>query len=462
MTSLSNDPHWLAAKNFLKTHFQPADRIIAPAKYRRELPNSSGYDLTSDRTAEEFEWVLVHKGLTPQINGQFLQRTIAALQPVFANEVFVVFTSREELGADWEQMQPHLKPLLQKVAPERAIQLGASGRSGRLNRLGQFLKRAAGTPSQVNELSSQISLLRSQVNRLDGQLKQLQRQQKRLNFSTEKLSQLSMVELQNICRAACHTAYLGSDTVLCRVLSRYLLYGDSQDVGIVPHLCLNGYWEGANTLAMARLLRSGDCCIDVGANAGYFTVLMAGAVGQSGRVAAIEPNPKLVDLLRKTLEVNGFQPFTAVLSKAVADVSGKTVQLAVPQGHVGNGTIVGQITPEDTVYKTETITIDQITQDWERVDLIKIDAEGAEEQIWRGMGQTIRRYRDVKIVLEFGSSRYADPKAFLQEIQSEGFKLYSVDNGGELEPLSVDRCLSERLDRHWDLFLIRDSSRTES
>ena len=72
--------------------------------------------------------------------------------------------------------------------------------------------------------------------------------------------------------------------MLCRVLGKYLMYADSQETGITPHLALHGYWESWITLALARTLRPGWHCLDVGANHGYYTLVMADGAGPDGRV----------------------------------------------------------------------------------------------------------------------------------------------------------------------------------
>src|SRR5688572_23436882 len=93
------------------------------------------------------------------------------------------------------------------------------------------------------------------------------------------------------CQAS-QTAYMGDNTAIVRVLGKYIMWVDTTDIGITPHLSLNGYWESWITLAMARVLQPGWTCIDVGANHGYYTLIMADAVGPSGKVISIEPNPR--------------------------------------------------------------------------------------------------------------------------------------------------------------------------
>jgi len=60
----------------------------------------------------------------------------------------------------------------------------------------------------------------------------------------------------------------------------------------------DGFWESWVTVAVARHLQAGMCCVDVGANYGYYTLLMASFVGPEGRIIACEPIPSLANAYR--------------------------------------------------------------------------------------------------------------------------------------------------------------------
>ena len=90
------------------------------------------------------------------------------------------------------------------------------------------------------------------------------------------------------------------------MLGKYLVYADAQESGITPHLAMDGYWESWITLVLARTVRPGSHCLDIGANHGYFTLVMADAAGPNGRVVPVEPTPRLTEMLRQTLDINGF------------------------------------------------------------------------------------------------------------------------------------------------------------
>jgi FkbM family methyltransferase len=269
-------------------------------------------------------------------------------------------------------------------------------------------------------------------------------------YLTEERSALEMVSRQH-----CQTARLSDRVILCRILGKYIMYADPEDVGITPHFCLNGFWESWITIAMARVLKPGWNCVDVGANHGYYTLIIADAVGPFGRVLAIEPNPQLTELVKLSLEVNGFQRHTTVLQKAVSDTDLRRINLVVPRNRGAMATLCREATVSDDVVEVETVTLDEVTEDWPRVDLIKIDAEGSEESIWCGMRKTLEQNYGITIIMEISCLRYTDPQAFVHEIQEAGFPLRYIDYDGAINNVTEERILNDRVGEDWMLFLRR-------
>jgi FkbM family methyltransferase len=260
--------------------------------------------------------------------------------------------------------------------------------------------------------------------------------------------------LEAVSREHSRALYLGDRTVVCRVLGKYLVYADSQETGITPHLAMDGFWEPWITLALARTVRPGWHCLDVGANHGYYTLVLADGAGAEGRVVPIEPTPRLASLMRQTLDVNGF-PTVEILEKAASDEDGRTLQLVIPAHRSLNAHLAETAAPTDEAVAVESVTIDAVTRDWPRVDLIKIDVEGAEESVWRGMTQTLAGNADLVVVLEFNAGRYADPRAFVETIQAAGFPLRHVEVDGSIGDVTVERLLTEHVGDDWMLYLAR-------
>ncbi len=242
-----------------------------------------------------------------------------------------------------------------------------------------------------------------------------------------------------IIRSLCFSAYLDDATALCRVLGRYKMLVDTKDMGVSVHLIGDGFWEMEHTEATVRLLKPGMKAVDIGANLGYFSLLMADIVGPSGSVHAFEPNPAIAARLRHSLEMNGFAERATVHELALFDRAGE-MRLAIPDNQPKNGHIVmGSAGGGGTRIATERFDATPALAD---ADYIKIDVEGAEEAVWRGMAGFLSRGRPLTVVLEFTPVRYADPGAFLDKILSSGFSLAIIGHSHGITPISREDVLA--------------------
>ncbi|MGI4745204.1 MAG: FkbM family methyltransferase [Janthinobacterium lividum] len=244
------------------------------------------------------------------------------------------------------------------------------------------------------------------------------------------------------------------DSVLCRVLGRYKMYVDFRDYGLAPHLMMDGYWEMPVTEAIIRFVGSGMSVIDAGANHGYFTLLMADLVGGTGHVFAAEPNPRMMSLLEKSIEINGFRSRVTSVTEALSSESGHTITLHVPQDFPQNASIKWNGNDQSEGHGTTTLTIDELIGD-RNVDFIKIDVEGAEEDVWKGMSSLIGRKKPLAILLEFTPNRYVDAEAFLRSIMDEGFALAQVTPTKGVQATSVQDVLEGPVDQDRMLILAR-------
>lgn len=262
--------------------------------------------------------------------------------------------------------------------------------------------------------------------------------------------------LEESARRGAQSINLANGALMCRVLTKYLMFVDPDDLGVTPRLCLDGFWESWVTTALARALRPGSFCVDIGANHGYYTMLLADGAGPDGRVLALEPNPALAELLALTLEVNGFDRRTLVVQQAATDGTASTVRLVIPRRRGACATICRAPSAAEIAIDVEAASVDDLTAAWPRVDLVKIDAEGAEPIIWRGMRRTIARNPRLIVMLEFVASRYDDPRGFLRTIDADGFALRHVAHDSSIETLTEEQALTDGDGDGWMLFLARD------
>jgi FkbM family methyltransferase len=153
-----------------------------------------------------------------------------------------------------------------------------------------------------------------------------------------------------------------------------------------------------------RTLRPGDTFVDVGANIGLFALEAASRVGLSGAVLAFEPAQDTAQRFRQNRKANSFDEVVRVYEVALSDRSA-TAQLHAPieaSFDVGRRSLFGDGPVVSTV---ETIAFDDfIRRDPDashgRIDVVKIDVEGAELHVLRGMRRSLSEFRPRLVLVE--------------------------------------------------------------
>jgi FkbM family methyltransferase len=267
------------------------------------------------------------------------------------------------------------------------------------------------------------------------------------------LASMSRAEAEAAIRARVQTVYLGNDQVLCRVLGRPKMFLSARDLGFSCHVMLDGYWEIWLTLFFARAVTPGMTVMDIGANLGYYTVLLGNAVGPSGHVIAIEPVPQTAALLKKTIALNGMEGWVRLITAAAVGPQTSAVEMYVPENEPKNAAIIG--TPIEGAIQVPAVSVDELTRGLSRLDLVKIDAEGAEMLIIDGMRETIKRLRP-NLLLEFNAHRYRDPSAFLEILLWAYPQMRALDFFGGLQPVTAVEVLGRQSVEDWLLYFSQE------
>jgi FkbM family methyltransferase len=273
----------------------------------------------------------------------------------------------------------------------------------------------------------------------------------------KSIANLSRQEFETTCSQFTEHAYLGDHLLLCKVLTKYKMYVDTRDLGIAPHLIMDGFWESWLTQCLADKVKPGFVCLDIGANLGYYSLLMSELSGHNGRTVAIEPNPAMVRLMRFSEFVHGWK--FDIVDKAISDKIGKAV-LTIPEGSFGGATLSGHPgTPFSgtTRVKVATTTVDAIAEELQlpRIDMIKIDVEGFEPLVFEGMKKTLAQNPQLQVIMEYSPFSYPDAKKFSDFIFNE-FTVYRIKDVDRVELVdfeAMQKMLSLR--DHTDLHLIK-------
>ncbi|MFJ6075805.1 FkbM family methyltransferase [Streptomyces sp. NPDC093065] len=208
---------------------------------------------------------------------------------------------------------------------------------------------------------------------------------------------------------------------------------DTQDL-IQRYLYLFGAWEPHLTGWLRRRLRPGDCFVDVGANIGVFSVLAARLVGERGRVVAIEASPDLHRRLEGNARLNGLGNLRA-LNAAVSDRARTLTFTLASSRNTGANSIVPYDGPVESGFEAAARPLPELLDPVEiaTARVIKIDVEGAEGSVVRGLAPVLGALRpDAEITVEVAPERMARlgdrADELLGAMRNAGFHAYRLAN----------------------------------
>lgn len=182
------------------------------------------------------------------------------------------------------------------------------------------------------------------------------------------------------------------------------LHLNPDDSGLSMELAIEGVHEPILTELWQDLIRPGMTVVDVGANIGYFALLAARRVGQTGKVIAIEPAPVTARFLRRNAEEN-LAANTVILECAVGRASGRQPL------YVFDKTNWNSLVPRDGAVATievEVETLDHLLRHEACIDVVRMDVEGYEGDVIGGMSAVISRHKPF-IVMELHASILSAP-----------------------------------------------------
>lgn len=260
------------------------------------------------------------------------------------------------------------------------------------------------------------------------------------------------------------TVYLGQDMAITKTIFGHKMFLDTRDVSLTPHLITDGFWEEGPTCLMKKLVKPGMNVIDVGANNGYFTLLLASIVGEKGRVTSFEANPLLAKILFRNVHINGYINRVNVNNKAVFSSTKKMKFNICKEYHgsssfwINNDSLIKYHDSTNTI-EVDSVSLDEFLGTNEKVDFLRIDAEGSDPHIIDGARQLISKNKNIIIIMEYIPEYlklyYPDIKTFFENIRIDGFNISKINNNGSYFDVSSDTILNGG---HCDLILTRKSS----
>jgi len=205
-------------------------------------------------------------------------------------------------------------------------------------------------------------------------------------------------------------------------------------------------YEPNQTKIVKKYVHEGDVVIDVGAHVGYYTLLMAQLVGKNGKVYSFEPDPANFELLKKSVEINGFEN-VVLIQKAVSDTTEKIKLFLGDNDSAVNRIYDAKLGDAKKSIDVQSITIDEYFKENDKLfNFIKIDSEGSEAKIINGMEKFLTKNRKLIMMTEFFpfliKKSGDEPNQYLKSLENSGFELYNIlDDNKETNKINSESFL---------------------
>jgi FkbM family methyltransferase len=280
-------------------------------------------------------------------------------------------------------------------------------------------------PQNLGDLDREMGAMKAQLDRMEQMLAQMQ-------------GRLSLMEVFSHGGRA---TYMGDGLVLVKAIVNgfqiiYLV--EASDRLISPWFIASGLYETELTEHFGRILRKDDHCLDIGANFGYFTLLF-GRFCPAGKSIGIEAYETLSKIARDNIHINGLAANTSIYHAAICETE-RELRLFRRVGRSGNTSIfevdrafldyLGEAPSVE--FSVPGVSIDHFYQHFSgKLDIIKIDIEGAEPLAFAGAQSVIAAKPDLQIVMEWSPGQIQaagfDVGEFLNSLLRMGLRFHRLD-----------------------------------
>ncbi len=223
---------------------------------------------------------------------------------------------------------------------------------------------------------------------------------------------------------------------------------DQEDPVVSGALALRVY-ERSEIEFFLKHCRGNVTFVDVGANVGLYTALAMHTLSEHGRVVAIEPRPKTFPLLERNIAANrrAAGPRVDAFCLAAAAEAGRRTLFQNPDNKADNRVYESHDFAWEVTEVPARPLDDLLTDEGiQAIHVLKMDVQGFEQMVVRGMQRTLRRSSRIVLLSEFWPKGLreagGDAHAYLKELTDLGFQLHELGRGGTIQPVA-----------HWDALI---------
>jgi len=291
----------------------------------------------------------------------------------------------------------------------------------------------------------------------------------------------------------------GNNSVIAQTLHGFHLVVPTWNVDVAIGIIRDGIIEPHTTAVARALARPGMTVVNAGANFGYYSMLYASLVGQSGKVYATEANIELLSYLMRSIYWAGYPNTIRLFHAAVAEKTGDHLEIVYDPQFIGGGAVLRnpptgprneraidslwesnplstqfddngewRLSSINTSSKVKTVSLDTLCRDVSKVDILHMDIEGSEVSAIKGADSIFQRSPDISIIMEWSPyyNSLPDRKNDVQEViaglYADNFLIYRIrhdlwDSARALPVLTLVKSLEALYSiSHGDLLICRD------
>lgn len=253
-------------------------------------------------------------------------------------------------------------------------------------------------------------------------------------------------------------AGIGEFERIVHTLAGHRMLIDSRNGDVGYCVAKDGYYEAWVEAVLRRLLKPGQTAVEVGANLGYHTLVMAEMLGPLGKLYSFEANPYLARLLDKTIRMNKLEDRIELHGVAVSDRAGEVAFDFHPATPGGGHVTVGGLGPQERRVTVPSVSLDDQLRGLSPIHLLRMDTEGHEVRILEGAWDLIDQSPALAIVTEWNPSfmqshHQGGVPRLIEALATRGFRAWNIDSGSaQLRPIAMPSLAAEQ---HSDIVLCR-------
>jgi FkbM family methyltransferase len=197
-----------------------------------------------------------------------------------------------------------------------------------------------------------------------------------------------------------------------------------------------GVYEYWKTRLFMESVKQGMTVVDIGVNKGFYSLLAAKLMNDKGKVLSFEPVSLNCHWIKKSIKVNNYKSIE-LYPIALSDNNGKAKFYVGKKSGWGSFVFsnIESKSNKQTIYvNTKKLDDFIVEKGISKIDLMKIDVEGSALMVLNGAEETLRRMKNIKLIIDLDYRREQDKEIIFSKLHSWGFQIYNI--GKKLTPVN--------------------------